>query len=141
MQYCRKVRKCLPCGYKQKRQLLDKIRARALAWLEQNPSRPFAEFENAFGSPRAIAASYLEQMDGEEVLSKLAVRKRILWAVASAAAIALLIWLIGVVMATIEFYSYTRGTLKECPPIVESTGWLGEGMLATDENGEVIIPE
>ena len=141
MLYCARVWRLLPCRRRQKQQILCKVRARALAWLEQNPSLPFAEFEKLFGSPQAIAASYLEQMDASEVLSKLTIRKKILLTIAAAAAVALLIWAAGVITAVSDFNKGTRGSVTVYPAVEEEDSYVGEGTLATDENGEGVLPE
>lgn len=121
--YCAQVRKNLPCTKKQRKRVLDEVRGSAMQWLEQNPDAPFSEFEKTFGSPAAIAASHLEQMDTSELLKKLSVRKKILRIVLAVAAVVVLLWAGAVILALIrdnqrsngyiEYYVTDEGTVSE----------------------------
>ena len=48
--YCQRVKSCLPCRPRQRRSIVRQIRSRGSVWLAQNPSAPFAEFEQRFGT-------------------------------------------------------------------------------------------
>lgn len=49
-----------------------------MAWLAQNPSAPFAEFEQRFGTPEAVAATYVTQAEPEVLLKKLRIWRPLL---------------------------------------------------------------
>ena len=100
--YYRAIRSWLPCSRKNKKQTLEQIRSSIESYLEQNPEADFRQVHEQFGSPLAIAASYVENMGAAEILKNLRIRKRIFVTVASAVAIILLLWAGVVTWAAIE---------------------------------------
>ena len=92
--YCQRVKSCLPCKPRQRRSILRQIRRRGLAWLAKNPSAPFTEFEQRFGTPEAIATSYVVHTEPEELLQKLRFRQILLLVLGCAVAVTLVISLV-----------------------------------------------
>lgn len=96
-QYYRSVYKCLPVSQKQKQQILNQIRHSVEGYLTENPSADMPQIIQHFGNPEEIASTYVENMTTTEILKRFHVRKSILTAICSVAAVALLVW--GVVVA------------------------------------------
>jgi len=92
-QYYLSVRKLLPCGLKQKTAFIRRLEGSIAAYVSEYPDADFSQIERHFGTPQQIAASYIEEMDPQEISDKLKVRKRIFQIVASAVFLCALVWL------------------------------------------------
>lgn len=90
--YYRAVRSWLPCTRKLKKQIIGQLRSRVQNYLAQNPDVDITELQAEFGTPRTIAATYVENSDTEEILRGLRVRRRIAATVTAAAMIVLISW-------------------------------------------------
>lgn len=75
--YCAKVRSWLPCGWKQKRHIMKKIRHTVAAFLAENPLARYKDIVVRFGTPQKIAGAYVEELNTPELLNQLRFRKRI----------------------------------------------------------------
>lgn len=108
-QYYREIRSYLPCSRKHKDRILNEIRTNILHYLEENPEVDFAGIQARFGSPKTIAAAYVDDMDTEELLHALRVRKQIISAVVSAVIAVLLLWASFVSLAYVQHQIETNG--------------------------------
>ena len=75
--YYWEVSNLLPCNPRIKQTLMDEIKENIDQFLEEYPDADYDVIVQRFGTPQQIAASYLEEMDPQEVLNKLNTRKRI----------------------------------------------------------------
>lgn len=75
--YYWEVNNLLPCNPRIKQTLMDKIKENIDQFLEEYPDADYDVIVQRFGTPQQIAASYLEEMDPQEVLYRLNTRKRI----------------------------------------------------------------
>ena len=91
--YYRSIRKDLPCSYKMKKIIMQQIQESVGLFLEQNPDADFAAVQLHFGEPQIIALSYIEDENAPELLQKMHIKKRILAIIASAVALALVMWM------------------------------------------------
>lgn len=90
--YYRAIRRWLPCGGKQKKQIMQQIQNDIRIYLEQNPTSDMAQIKKVFGEPEAIAASYIENMNMVDLLRSMRTRRRIVTIVIVAVTAALLMW-------------------------------------------------
>lgn len=75
--YYRTIRSYLPCSGKLKKQILMEIRTNISHYLEEFPEAEFSQIEARFGSPQSIAAAYVDDMDTQELLHALRIRRKI----------------------------------------------------------------
>lgn len=94
--YYRDIRRWLPCGRKQKQQIMEQIRNDVQVYFGQNPTSDFAQLQQALGDPLTITAAYVENMGTLELLKSLRIRRRIVTLVTAAVTVMLLLW-VGVV--------------------------------------------
>ena len=110
-QYYCEIRSYLPCSRKHKDRILNEIRTNILQYLEENPEVDFAGIQAHFGTPKTIAAAYVDDMDTEELLHALRVRKKIITTVVAAITTALLIWAAAVSIVYIQHVFPSEGHL------------------------------
>ena len=96
--YLRKIRKMIPGG-KAKEQILEQIHQAVEAYLEENPGADWDAFQERFGTPEQISASYIAGMEPEEILGKFKKKKWIVGVVVGAVVLALLFWIIVIIAA------------------------------------------
>ena len=75
--YCRAVGSYLPCSPRQKREILLGLRQRLEDHCAEHPESA-EDLEAAFGTPQAVAAAYIDDMDTGELLAALRHRRRVL---------------------------------------------------------------
>ena len=75
--YCRAVGSYLPCSRRQKREILQGLRQRLEDCCAEHPEGT-ESFEAFFGTPQAVAAAYIDDMDTGELLAALRQRRRVL---------------------------------------------------------------
>lgn len=90
-------------------------------YLTEHPDADFAELSRRFGTPKQVASSCVENMDTEELLHNLRIRRRILGIVAGTALIVLMLWVGTVTYAIIhnERIAHGYGVLGE----IEAIDW------------------
>ena len=113
--YLWKVRGRLLCSGKLKREIMARIKTVLNDYLTEHPDADFAELSRRFGTPKQVASSYVEDMDTEELLHNLRIRRRILGIVAGTALIVLMLWVGTVTYANIhnERIAHGYGVLGE----------------------------
>lgn len=102
-QFLREIRKNIPGGGKQKKLVLEQVKASMLEYLAEKPDATYDDLLTRFGTPEQIAASYLEELDICDLKKQLSIRKRIVLAVVAAAIVAVGIWA-GVVLHALREY-------------------------------------
>ena len=110
--YFHSIRSWLPCGYKQKQQILAQVKESIFAFREDHPDADMEAIEAQFGSPRQIAAAYVDDMDTPALLAALRIRKRVFLAVIAGLVAAMLLWGWGVSTAIIEQRDINYGHLE-----------------------------
>ncbi len=111
--YYRSIRKWLPCGQKQKKQIMEQIQSDVQVYCEQNPTADFAQMQATFGEPQTIAAAYVENMDTAQLLKSLRIRKRIVTIVTITVAAILLTWAAIVTWSAHTAHTEIHGTRIE----------------------------
>lgn len=101
--FLREIRNSIPCGGKQKKQILERVRASILEYEAEIPNAGYDDLRARFGTPEQIAASYLEELDVPALKKQLSVRKRIIFAVVAVAIVVVGIWA-GVVLHALREY-------------------------------------
>ena len=110
--YCLAVRSWLPCPRREKGRIMEQIRANTDRFLAENPGASFRQVQDHFGSPREIAAAYVDDLESQELLKKLRLRRRILAIVLGVAAVVLATWLAVIAWATHEASNYFEGYIE-----------------------------
>lgn len=107
--YCQSISWELYCPPTAKKRIMSAIRENIAAYLEENPDAAFEDIQKHFGTPRQIAASYIEELEMPELVRKLNVRRSILTVLCvtlGVCALLLLVALIVVVVGTLLGSNY-----------------------------------
>ena len=107
--YRRKVLALLPCTKRQKQKIISQFDASLSDYIESNPDVDFIDLEDHFGSPEAIAASYVENAGTADILQALRIRKRIVLTVSLAFAVLLISWAAVVTWSMVKFNNAVNG--------------------------------
>jgi len=107
--YRRKVLALLPCTKRQKQRIISQFDASLSGYIQSNPDANFIDLEEHFGSPEAIAASYVESAGTAELLRSLYIRKRIVLAVSLALAVLIISWAAIVSWSMVKFNNAVNG--------------------------------
>ena len=114
--YYRQVATWLPCGGKLKKQLMANITTTVEGYRAEHPEADFSALQAHFGTPRQIAAAFVDEMETDELLNALRTRRRILKIVLICAAAVVAIWAIAVLSLWIVGLFNEVGTVTEMPP-------------------------
>ena len=109
--YLWKVRGWLPCSGKLKREIMARIKTVLNDYLNDHPNADFAELSHRFGTPQQIAASYIEEMNVQDLLKRLRIRKKIICIVIATALTLVLLWAGVVITALIRHIKDMNGYL------------------------------
>lgn len=109
MRYLWKVRRELPGGRKQKKQILSRVESSVRDFLAENPNADYAAMEQRFGKPQEIAASCIEEMSTPELTQQLRIKKKILYIIGATALIIILLWAGFVLAAVIDSHRSING--------------------------------
>lgn len=86
------IRSYLPCSGKLKKQILMEIRTNISHYLEEFPEAEFSQIEGRFGTPQSIAAAYVDDMNTQELLRALRIRRRIVKFIICSLLLVLIAW-------------------------------------------------
>lgn len=111
--YFRSIGSWLPCSRKQRQSILAAVEENVRGYIAENPEATLSQIKKQFGSPRQIAAGYVDDMDTAALLSALRLRKRIYKAIIAFLLAVLLLWGIGVGIAVIEQHNATNGWFQQ----------------------------
>lgn len=109
--YLWKVRGWLPCSGKLKREIMARIKTVLNDYLNDHPDADFAELSHRFGTPQQIAASYIEEMNVQDLLKQLRIRKKIICIVVATALTLVSLWAGVVITALIRHVKAMDGYL------------------------------
>ena len=90
--YLWQVHGWLPCSGKLKREILRRIGESIAQFLSENPEVSYEALAERFGSPRQIAATYVDEMGTDELLRDLRVRRRVVGMIAATAVAVVCLW-------------------------------------------------
>ena len=79
--YYWQVKSFLPCSRKLKKRCICDLKADIEEFLEQNPQADFAAVQTRLGSPRQIAAAFVDEADTEALLRRLRIRRWVVTAI------------------------------------------------------------
>lgn len=111
--YYQTIRSYLPCSGKLKKQILMEIRANISHYLEEFPEAEFPQIETRFGTPQSIAAAYVEDMNTQELLHALRIRRKITTILITAVLVVLAMWGTVVSAAYIDAHQGTNGYIEK----------------------------
>lgn len=132
--YYRTVYVYLPCSRKLKKKILYEIKGNITAYLEENPDADYSQIESHFGTPRSIAAAYVDDMNTEELIHALHIRKKIVTCIVSILLTSVLLWAIGLTYIMVDHSVNYPGTV--CVEVGELESSC-DGMITTSpEPGE-----
>ncbi len=110
--YLRQVRILLPCRRTARKLILDQVRSNLNQFVEDDPSADYESIVRRFGSPRQIAATYIDEMDTDELLSDLRIKHRIVGMVSFAVAMGLVICLVTAGLVYLEGVDNVNGAIE-----------------------------
>lgn len=111
--YYQTIRSYLPCSGKLKKQILMEIRTNISHYLEKFPEAEFSQIEARFGSPQSIAAAYVDDMDTQELLHALRIRRKITTMLIAALLAIVTMWGTVVTAAYIDAHQGTNGYIEK----------------------------
>ena len=130
--YLRQVRRHLPCGFKVKKQIMEKIGTAVNSYMERHPGTSYGQLLQRFGTPQQVACTYVDEMETTELLCRLNLRGKVLKTVAATCVTAVVLWAIGLLVVTIEFYQGANGycvfTIVQ-DEVIEDTYWDIDGEM------------
>lgn len=109
--YLWKVGGWLPCSGKLKREIMARIKTVLDDYLNDHPDADFAELSHRFGTPQQIAASYIEEMNVQDLLKQLRIRRKIICIVVATALTLVSLWAGVVITALIRHVKAMDGYL------------------------------
>ena len=116
--YCRAAGSYLPCSPRQKRENLLGLRQRLEDHCAEHPESA-EDLEAVFGTPQAVAAAYIDDMDTGELLAALRHRRRVLRLVGVGLLAALAIWLTACIISAIDLHKAAHEGWNETYVTVE----------------------
>ena len=121
--YCRAVGSYLPCSPRQKREILLGLRQRLEDHCAEHPESA-EDLETVFGTPQAVAAAYIDDMDTGELLAALRQRGCRVGIVsnkpdATVQRLALAIWLTACIISAIDLHKAAHEEWNETYVTVE----------------------
>lgn len=116
--YYRQIKDWLPCGGPLKRKLMGNITATIEGYIAEHPQADFTDLQTHFGTPQQIATAFVDEMDTQELLHSLRIRRRILRTVFFGIAAAVSIWGIVMLILLITGLANELGTTTIHPPVL-----------------------
>lgn len=107
--YRREVLALLPCTKRQKQKIISQFDASLSDYIESNPDADYVDLEEHFGSPEAIAASYVENAGTAEILRSLYIRRKIVFIISLVLAVLLISWAVTVTWSMAKFNNTVNG--------------------------------
>lgn len=109
--YYRTVFNYLPCSRKLKNKILQEIKGNVTAYLEEHPQATISDIESHFGTPRSIAAAYVDDMNTEELIHALHIRKKVVTTIVCTLLAVMLLWAMGVTYIMVDHAVNYPGTV------------------------------
>ena len=125
--YKKRVYSLLPCGHRQKDQIMAQFTSSLSAFQSEHPEADYSQLIDRFGTPEEIAAACVENTGTAELLRMVRFRRRIIAIVATVMVAVFFLWAIAVSVATIKLQNSTPGI------IIATVEELPEGAVVEDE--------
>lgn len=125
--YRRKVLSLLPCTRLQKQKIISQFDASLSGYIQSSPDANFIDLEEHFGSPEAIAASYVESAGTAEILQSLCIRKRIVLVISLVLAVLLISWAAVVTWSMVKFNNVVNGYTIESAQTLPDNTFINNG--------------
>jgi len=106
--YYRQIRTWFPGG-RIKKELMKQIKISVQEYINNNPGISFSAVQAHFGSPQLIAAAFVSEMEPEELLRNLRVRRRIIAIIVCAVILMVAIFSISLLTAWLADLSISFG--------------------------------
>lgn len=100
--YYRQICSWLPCGGNLKRHMMSNIKYNIEDYLLDNPDADFSAVQAHFGTPQQIATAFVDEMNTEELLKTLKIRRRIVKIFFGCAIASVVLW--GIALLIITWY-------------------------------------
>jgi hypothetical protein len=122
-QFFQEIKRLLPCDAKQKKRCVRELENDVASFIECNPDATMTDLYEAIGHPQAIAESFLERMNPEQLARKLSAKRKIAIGVISTMAIlAIVLGILAITFAD-DIHNFHQGyyvdSLVELPSGVE----------------------
>lgn len=116
--YYRQVSTWLPCSGRQKKRIMDNIAHTVEGYLAEHPEADFAALQAHFGTPQQIASTFVDEMDTDELLNALKLRKRMIQIACACVIAVVAIWAVAVFTLWITGMSEVMGHTVVYPPVI-----------------------
>lgn len=121
MRYVHQVRHCMPCPFRMKKKIMERVKHNVKEYLAENSSANYQDLVDRFGTPQQIALSYVDDQNTAELLLTLRIKRKILRIVVATAILMVTMW-VGVMAYEIYYNAniangYTIVTIDEGEPI------------------------
>lgn len=111
--YYRTIRNHLHCSRKLKKRIMNEIKESVKNYLSDHPDSNYDDIETHFGKPLQIAANYVDNMNTDELLKTLYIKRKALSIFAIVATIIVLSWAVAVTIATQRDINSSNGTYED----------------------------
>lgn len=111
-QYYKQIQKTLPCTHTYKKRLIQELKESVDSYLKEHPDTDMRAIENRFGTAEQIVASYAMEMDAVDIVKNHRMRKRIITVAVAVITVALVLWLVALIVASIDAADDERGYLE-----------------------------
>lgn len=118
-QYYKQIWKLLPCSRAYKKRLIHELKDSVSSYLKVYPDADMRAIEKHFGTSEQIAIACSTEIDASEIVKKHSMRKQIITVVVATAAVALALWLVALVIASIDAAGDERGYIETGVVIIE----------------------
>lgn len=111
--YYQNIRRWLPCSGKIKKSIIQRIDSTIQDRLALNPTCNLSDIEQWFGTPQQIAATYIDEMDMQDLLRSLRIRKRVLKIILIAVTVMVSVYIAAITAAFINELDNASGQIIE----------------------------
>ena len=109
LRYLLEISFYLPVRWKQKKQILGKIRCSIESYIFEGDYVSYRQIRSRFGDPQQIAIAYLSEMTTEEVLEKVKQKQFIVRTVLAVVIVVMILWAVYQARQLINFWDDTNG--------------------------------
>lgn len=112
-QYFREIKRLLPCNAKAKKRCIMELKSDVEDFLGYCPDATFDALCSAIGSPQAVAKSFLEDTDPEQISHKVSAKRKIIIGVVAVIAVLAIILSVIAFLFLDELTNYHHGYYVE----------------------------
>lgn len=111
----------LPCSRKIKKKIIEHVKQDVMEFIAEHPSVGYSELIDRFGEPKLIASAYVDEMNSDDIVDGMRIKRSIMKVIIGAAAVALAIWLVAVFGAYLHTIDQVDGTVETYVEILDDT--------------------